>query len=67
MTNIVCWYNSCYFVTRLKQINDKRERAAAKEAEVIEKGEKWKHQKQEKGKKQNPKDTWKKKVQYNCL
>lgn len=48
----------------MKQINAQRERTAAKEAEVTEKGEKWKHQKQDRGKKQNPRDAWKKKVQY---
>jgi hypothetical protein len=51
----------------MKQINDQRERTAAKELEVAEKGEKWKHQKQDRGKKLNPKDAWKKKVQYVTL
>lgn len=50
------------YKSRMKQINDKRERLAAKEEERKEKEEKWKHgHKQEKGKKQNPKDALKKK------
>jgi hypothetical protein len=49
----------------MKQINDQRERIAAKEEERKEKEEKWKHGlKQEKGKKQNLKDALKKKVKY---
>ena len=40
----------------MKQITEQRERLAAKEAESPIKG------KQEKGKNQNPKDIWKKKV-----
>lgn len=49
----------------MKQINDQRKRMAEEEEETVEKGEKWKHDhKQEKGKKQNPRDAWKKKVCY---
>jgi hypothetical protein len=50
--------------TRMKQVNDKRERLAARQEERKEKEEKWKlGPKQEKGKKENPKDTWKRKVE----
>jgi hypothetical protein len=50
-------------VTRMKQVSEKRERLAAREEERKEKEEKWKHGHiQEKGKKQNPKDAWKRKV-----
>jgi hypothetical protein len=49
----------------MKQINDQRKRLAEKEEKTMEKGEKWKpDHKQEKGKKQNPRDAWKKKVYY---
>jgi hypothetical protein len=49
----------------MKQINDQRKRMAEEEEKTVEKGEKWKHDyKQEKGKKQNPRDAWKKKVCY---
>ncbi|KAJ4445263.1 hypothetical protein ANN_07064 [Periplaneta americana] len=49
------------YKSRLKQINDLRKRIAEKQAEMIEQ-DKWRQERrQEKGKKQNPKDTWKKK------
>jgi hypothetical protein len=53
----------------MKQVNEKRERLAAREEVRKEKEEKWKHGHiQEKGKKQNPKDAWKRKVRvYNYL
>jgi hypothetical protein len=48
----------------MKQVNDQRERLAARQEERKEKEEKWKlHHKQEKGKKENPKDAWKRKVE----
>jgi hypothetical protein len=47
----------------MKHVNDKRERLAARQEERKEKEEKWKHgYKQEKGKKENPKDALKRKV-----
>jgi hypothetical protein len=50
--------------TRMKQVSDQRERLAARQEERKEKEEKWKHgHKQEKGKKQDPKDAWKRKVE----
>jgi hypothetical protein len=49
---------------RMKQVSDQRERLAARKEERKEKEEKWKPgHKQEKGKKQNPKDAWKRKVE----
>ena len=48
----------------MKKVSDRRERLAARNEERKEKEEKWKHGlKQEKGKKQNPKDAWKRKVE----
>jgi hypothetical protein len=50
----------------LKQTNDKRKRMAEEEKETMEMREKWKHDhKQEKGKKQNPRDALKRKVCYS--
>jgi hypothetical protein len=57
--------NVIALATRMKQVSDQRERLAARKEEREEKEEKWKHgHKQEKGKKQNPKDAWKRKVEY---
>jgi len=56
--------NVIVLVTRMKQVNDQRERLAARQEERKEKEEKWKlGHKQEKGKKENPKDAWKRKVE----
>ena len=57
--------NVLALATRMKQVNDQRERLAARMEERKEKEEKWKHgHKQEKVKKQNPKDALKRKVEY---
>jgi len=57
--------NVIALATRMKQANDRRERLAARQEERKEKEEKWKHgHKQEKVKKQNPKDALKRKVEY---
>ena len=57
--------NVIALATRMKQVNDQRERLAARKEERKEKEEKWKlGHIQEKGKKQNPKDARKRKVEY---
>jgi hypothetical protein len=49
----------------MKQVNEQRKRVAEEEEGTVEKGQKLKYdRKQEKGKKQNPRDAWKKKVCY---
>jgi cell division protein FtsL len=57
--------NVIALATRMKQVNDRREKLASRMEERKEKEEKWKHgHKQEKVKKPNPKDVLKRKVEY---